>query len=87
MDYAVRIGINWPREGKDMLVLTRRADQGDHSRIRIGDDIEITVVQVEGGSVRLGVEAPRDLSIDRQEIWAEKKAEALALAMGQEGAV
>jgi len=70
-----------------MLVLTRRAERGEHSRIRIGDDIEITVVQVEGGSVRLGVEAPRDLSIDRQEIWAEKKAEALALAMGQEGAV
>ena len=70
-----------------MLVLTRRAERGDHSRIRIGDDIEITVVQVEGGSVRLGVEAPRDLSIDRQEIWAEKKAEALAFATGQEGAL
>ena len=70
-----------------MLVLTRRADQGDHSRIRIGDDIEITVVQVEGSSVRLGVEAPRDLSVDRQEIWAEKKAGARALATGQEVAV
>lgn len=70
-----------------MLVLTRRADQGDHSRIRIGDDIEIVLVSVRGESVRLGVEAPTDLSVDRQEIWAEKKAEALALAMGQEAAV
>lgn len=69
-----------------MLVLTRRADQGDRSRIRIGDDIEIIVVQVEGGSVRLGVEAPRDLSIDRQEIWAEK-AEGRVFATGQGGAV
>ena len=58
-----------------MLVLTRRLTKGDQSKILIGDDIEITVVQIEGGSVRLGVEAPRDLQVDRQEIWAEKKAQ------------
>jgi len=65
-----------------MLVLTRRADQGDHSRIRIGDDIEITVVQVEGGSVRLGVEAPTDVEVHRKEVWDAIKSGARVDAPG-----
>ena len=58
-----------------MLVLTRRADQGDHSRIRIGDDIELLVVEVRGDQVRLGVEAPKHVSIHRKEIWLQRQAE------------
>ena len=65
-----------------MLVLTRRADQGDHSRIRIGDDIEITVVQVEGGSFRLGVEAPTDVEVHRKEVWDAIKSGARVDAPG-----
>lgn len=48
-----------------MLVLTRKADE----RVLIGDDIVITVLEVRGdSSVRLGIEAPRDRRIRRQEI-------------------
>lgn len=52
-----------------MLVLTREVDQC----IWIGDDIKITVVEIGGGSVRLGVSAPRDLPVHREEIYWEIK--------------
>ena len=47
-----------------MLVLTRRTDQ----RIVIGDDIVITVLEVKGDSVRLGIEAPRSVTVHREEV-------------------
>lgn len=50
-----------------MLVLTRRLNQS----IKIGDDIEITVVEVRGDQVRLGVTAPRDVSVHRKEIYLQ----------------
>lgn len=48
-----------------MLVLTRRKDQ----RIVIGDDIVVTVLEVKGDSVRLGVEAPRSVQVHREEVY------------------
>ena len=50
-----------------MLVLTRRLNQS----IKIGDDIEITVIEVRGDQVRLGVSAPRDVSVHRKEIYLQ----------------
>ena len=47
-----------------MLVLSRKQKQS----IRIGDDIQITVVQVKGNRVRLAIEAPRHVSVHRDEI-------------------
>jgi carbon storage regulator len=47
-----------------MLVLSRKQKQS----IRIGDDIQITVVQVEGNRVRLAIEAPRHVPVHREEI-------------------
>ena len=47
-----------------MLVLSRKVGQ----RILIGDKIAVTVVRVAQGTVRIGVEAPRDMSIVREEI-------------------
>ena len=47
-----------------MLVLTRKVGE----RIQIGDSIVITVVRINGTAVRLGVEAPADLAIARQEL-------------------
>ena len=47
-----------------MLVLTRKVLEG----ITIGDDIRVTVVRVEGGQVRLGIEAPRHVTVLRGEL-------------------
>lgn len=48
-----------------MLILTRKLNEA----IMIGEDIKITVVEIQGDKVKLGIEAPRELSILRQEIY------------------
>lgn len=50
-----------------MLVLTRKTNQS----IVIGDDIEVTVVEVRGVQVRLGINAPKEIPIYRREIYEE----------------
>ncbi len=47
-----------------MLVLARRVDE----RILIGDDIEVIVVEIEKGKVRLGIIAPREIKVLRDEL-------------------
>ncbi len=54
-----------------MLVLTRKIGEG----IIIGDDIKITVVELKGGGVRIGIDAPRDMKIHRQEVFDRIKQE------------
>ena len=48
-----------------MLVLSRQKDES----IVIGDDIEITIVDVRGDKVRLGINCPRSISVHRKEIY------------------
>ena len=48
-----------------MLILTRKPGE----RICIGDDIEVTIVNVRGNQVRLGITAPRDVAVHREEIY------------------
>ncbi|MFQ3545363.1 carbon storage regulator CsrA [Halobacillus rhizosphaerae] len=48
-----------------MLILNRKAGES----IRIGDDIEVKIVSVEGGQVKLGVDAPRSLDVYREEVY------------------
>lgn len=50
-----------------MLVLTRKVGEG----IIIGDDVKLTVVEIKGGTVRIGIDAPRDKKIYRQELYAQ----------------
>lgn len=52
-----------------MLVLTRRKDES----IVIGDEIVITVLAVEGDKVKLGIDAPRRISVLRRELWTGAK--------------
>ena len=54
-----------------MLILTRRIGE----TVVIGDDISITVLGVKGNQVRLGVNAPRDVSVHREEIYQRIKFE------------
>ncbi|MCS0673403.1 carbon storage regulator CsrA [Cytobacillus firmus] len=48
-----------------MLVLTRRLKES----IMIGDDIEISIVSIEGDQVKLGISAPKNVDIHRKEIY------------------
>ncbi|NGX15263.1 carbon storage regulator CsrA [Wenzhouxiangella sp. XN24] len=48
-----------------MLILTRRVGE----TVVIGDEVQVTVLGVKGNQVRLGVNAPRDVSVHRQEIY------------------
>ena len=48
-----------------MLVLSRQRDQS----IMIGDEIEITIVDVRGDKVRIGINAPKHISVHRKEVY------------------
>lgn len=48
-----------------MLILTRRPTE----KIRIGDAISVTVLEVRGNQVRIGIEAPKDVQVHREEIY------------------
>lgn len=54
-----------------MLVLTRRIDQS----ITIGNEIVVTVLEVRGDQVRIGVEAPRSVQVHREEVYRQIEAE------------
>lgn len=54
-----------------MLVLTRRPGES----LRIGDDIRITVVEIDGGNIKIGIDAPRSVSIYREEVYLRIKEE------------
>lgn len=48
-----------------MLVLSRKRDE----KVMIGDDVVITIVDIRGDKVRLGIEAPRETPVHREEIF------------------
>lgn len=48
-----------------MLILTRKINE----RVLIGDDIELTVLSIRGNQVKLGINAPKQISVHREEIY------------------
>jgi carbon storage regulator len=52
-------------EDGGMLILTRRVGES----VMIGDQIEVTVLGIKGNQVRVGVKAPRDVSVHREEVF------------------
>jgi carbon storage regulator len=59
-----------------MLVLSRQRDE----TIMIGDDIEITVVDIRGDKVRLGIQAPKEVTVHRKEVYEAIRRENRAAA-------
>jgi carbon storage regulator len=53
-----------------VLVLTRRAGQS----VMIGQDVVVTVLEVRGDQVRIGIRAPREVQVHREEVFAELEA-------------
>ncbi len=66
-----------------MLVLSRQRDE----TIMIGDEIEITVVDIRGEKVRLGINAPPHIPVHRKEVYEAIKREAQSGSTGPEGKV
>jgi len=54
-----------------MLVLTRKINES----IKIGDDIEITILSVSGEQIKIGIEAPKHIEIHRKEIYLDIQSE------------
>ncbi|MFQ5451504.1 MAG: carbon storage regulator CsrA [Nitrospinaceae bacterium] len=59
-----------------MLVLTRRIGES----IKINEDVKITVIDIKGKNIRLGIEAPRETKIYREEVFLRIKQENLSAA-------
>lgn len=64
-----------------MLCLSRRIGE----RIRIGPDIVVIVEEIRGGRAVLGIEAPRDIPVHREEVFQRVTEEQAALLAGPEG--
>lgn len=59
-----------------MLILTRKSGEG----ILIGEGIKVVVVEVKGNQVRLGIEAPHDVSVHREEVYRKIQEENIVAA-------
>ena len=62
-----------------MLVFTRKKDES----LIIGTDIEITILSIGSGNVKVGINAPRNISVHRQEVYEAIKRENLAASQSQ----
>ena len=59
-----------------MLILSRKTNE----RIMIGDDISVSIIEIRGDQVRIGIEAPKKVKVFRQEVFDAIKAENQAAA-------
>ncbi len=64
-----------------MLILTRRVGE----TLMVGDDVSITVLGVKGNQVRIGINAPKEIAVHREEIYQRIKAEQASAASAASG--
>lgn len=65
-----------------MLVLTRRPGES----IVIGQNIVVTVIEIKGGQVRIGIDAPRDIQVHREEVFEQVRQQNIAAVASAEDA-
>ena len=68
---------NSPRKESAVLVLTRKVNES----IEIGNDITVTITQIKGGRIRIGIEAPDNIRIMRSELSEEPEADTPATSV------
>lgn len=66
-----------------MLILTRRVGEN----VIVGDDIVISVIEVRGDAVRIGIQAPRSVSVHREEVYQELQRANQAAAVASDEAI
>lgn len=66
-----------------MLILSRKIDE----KIKIGDDITITLIDVHGDQVKIGVEAPKNVKVFRQEVFNAIQSENKAAVVSTEAEI
>lgn len=54
-----------------MLILSRKVNES----LMIGDDVSVTVLSIKGGQIRIGISAPRDIAVHREEIYEKIRQE------------
>jgi len=64
-----------------MLILSRKIDE----KIKIGEDITITMIEIRGDQVKIGIEAPKNVKVFRQEIFDEIQTENKAAVLSTVG--
>jgi carbon storage regulator len=64
-----------------MLILSRKANE----KIMIGDDIAVTIIEIRGDQIRIGVDAPKSVKVYRQEVFDAIKAENQAAVHAEPG--
>jgi carbon storage regulator CsrA len=64
-DHPYNAGLNSTQKGSKMLILTRKVGESIH----VGDDVTFTVFGIDGGHVKIGIDAPKSVSVHRKEIY------------------